>query len=143
MATKNANVQSSETSGVDAREVEVAPKVKRTEKGQFPKGVSGNPTGRPKGSKNEITLLRQSLDLQLRAQGAERMPEVLDKAFELALEGDRPMIKLLLELNMSKAVASEKEVQEKVEINVVGAPPEVKKISVIDVKPEDIDDAEE
>lgn len=73
-----------------------------TELTQFKEGASGNPTGRPKGSKNKITLLRQSLELQLREAARDRMPEVLDKAFELAIAGNTTMIKLLLELHMAK-----------------------------------------
>lgn len=85
----------------------------------FPEGKSGNPAGRPKGSKNRITILKESLELQLREASASRMPEVLDRAFEMALEGDRAMIKLLVELHMSKGIAQEKNApQEKVEINI-------------------------
>ena len=36
---------------------------------------------------------------------------------------------------MTKGVAEEKEAKEKVEINIKGMQPEVKKISVIDVEP--------
>jgi len=70
---------------------------------KFQKGVSGNPGGRPKGSKNKITLLKQSLELQLRDQAAPDMQAVMDKAVELALEGDKHMIKLLLDLHVSRA----------------------------------------
>jgi len=85
---------------------------------QFKEGVSGNPVGRPKGSKNKITLLRQMLELQLREAAQDRMPEVLNKAFELALEGDRTMLKLLIELHMSKGPPDIEKAAEKVEINI-------------------------
>lgn len=91
---------------------------------QFKEGVSGNPGGRPKGSKNKITLLRQSLELQLREASQDRMPEVLNKAFELALAGDRTMLKLLLELHMSKGAAESEKAAEKVEIKISTRPTE-------------------
>jgi hypothetical protein len=104
----------------------------------FVKGVSGNPTGRPKGSKNQITLLRQSLELQLREAAAPDMLGVLTKAVELAKEGDRSMIKLLLELHMSKQASEQENAVEKVEINITSSGPQtvkpLKQISVIDAE---------
>lgn len=95
---------------------------------QFPPNTSGNPSGRPKGSKNKITLQKMMLEEQLRDASMSRMPEVLDKAFELALQGDRTMLKLLLELHMSKGISEEKQAQEKVSIQITtNSPPEQKK----------------
>ena len=85
---------------------------------QFKEGQSGCPTGRPKGSKNKITLQKLMLEEQLRNASASRMGEVLDKAFELALAGDRTMLKLLLELHMSKGVMEDRQAAEKVEIKI-------------------------
>ena len=104
--------------------------VVRNEDGTFKKGVSGNPVGRPKGSKNKITLLKQSLEVQLREQAEPFMPDVLNKAVELAMEGDRTMLKLLLELHMSKGVADDAKASEKlaIQINTTGAP-EIKDIT--------------
>ena len=100
---------------------------------QFKDGQSGNPLGRPKGSKNKITLLRQSLELQLREAAKDRMPEVLDKAIELALEGDRTMLKLLLELHMAKGVPENEKAAEKVEITInTQAPNETKPVAVLE-----------
>ena len=96
-------------------------KEERTELGTWKAGVSGNPNGRPKGSKNQITLLKESLELQLREQGANFMPQILQTAIELALEGDRTMLKLLLELHMTKGGTGDvKAGQEKVTINISG-----------------------
>lgn len=93
----------------------------RTDSGHFPKGVSGNPKGRPKGSRNQITLLKESLELQLREQGASRMPQILETAIDLALDGDRAMLKLLLELHLTKGGTGDvKAGQEKVTINIKG-----------------------
>lgn len=93
--------------------------VKRAEDGTFLPGQSGNPAGRPKGSKNRITLLKQELETELREFAAPQMKEVLAKAFELASAGDRSMIKLLLELHMSKnAHVEAQNAAEKVEIKI-------------------------
>jgi hypothetical protein len=82
-------------------------------------GQSGNPAGRPKGIKNRITILQQELELQLREQAQPRIAEVLDKAIEMALDGDRAMIKLLLELHMSKRSHQDDESGGKSQVAVV------------------------
>src|SRR5262245_50591901 len=70
-------------------------------------GQSGNPLGRPKGSKGRITAQKLKIEEALRDQLNMVMPEVLTKAIEMALEGDRAMIKLLVEMTMSKPQATE------------------------------------
>jgi hypothetical protein len=114
--------------------------VSTTEKKQvgFVKGESGNPGGRPKGSKNQITLLRQSLELQLREAAAPDIVNVMKKAVELALDGDRTMIKLLLELHMAKQVNDNEHAAEKVSIQITSTGPQ----TVAPVKHRDIIDAE-
>lgn len=47
------------------------------------------------------------------------MPMILEKAIELALEGDRMMIKLLLEQHMSKSQHSEDEGEGKGRVQVL------------------------
>jgi hypothetical protein len=90
----------------------------RNEKGQFLQGQSGNPAGRPKGVKNQITILKQSLELALRNKSAEHMEAVLDVAIKKALRGDNQMIKLLVEQHMTKGSADEREATEKVSITI-------------------------
>lgn len=98
----------------------------RVTKGKFQPGESGNPDGRPKGAKNKITLLKESLELMLRERSEPRMVAVLDQAIQLAMEGDRAMIKLLLEMHMSKGTTQDNgRAVEKVEINISG-PEEIK-----------------
>ena len=63
---------------------------KRRNNGRFAKGASGNPTGRPKGRRNNATLLQEQLlgiDGEL----------IIQKAVELAKQGNIPAIKVCLE----------------------------------------------
>ncbi len=59
-------------------------------KGRFTKGQSGNPRGRPTGSRNKATLAAVAL-LENESQALTR------KAVELALEGDTTALRLCLE----------------------------------------------
>lgn len=102
---------------------------------KFKPGTSGNPAGRPKGSKNQITLLKQSLELALREDLQHDMPAVLQKAMELALGGNTTMIKLLVELHMSKSSNDDTaKGGERVAIQINSQAPQV--VEVIDLKPE-------
>ncbi len=58
--------------------------------GQFKPGQSGNPSGRPKGSRNKATLAVQAL-LEGEAE------EITRKAIEMAKSGEMAAIKLVLE----------------------------------------------
>jgi hypothetical protein len=63
---------------------------KRKHKGRFARGTSGNPSGRPPGSRNQSTLLMEAL---LEGE-AERLTR---KAVELALAGDTQAMRLCLD----------------------------------------------
>jgi len=65
------------------------------EGGKFPEGTSGNPAGRPKGSKNKLTLLKKAIEVDIVEDIQEDIVGVLRKAVELALEGDVAMITLI------------------------------------------------
>lgn len=62
----------------------------RNGRGQFPKGSSGNRKGRPKGSRNEATVLAE----QLLDGEAEEITRVCIK---LAKEGDRTALRMVME----------------------------------------------
>lgn len=107
--------------------------VERRPDGTFQKGKSGNPLGRPKGSKNAITLIKQSLELALREQAAPELGEVLAVAIEKAKAGDNQMIKLLLEMHVSKGTSDEVKGGEKVAIQINAMPTQDKKVvNIID-----------
>lgn len=85
---------------------------------KFPKGQSGNPAGRPKGSKNKITLMKLALEGELRAQLKPHMADILLMAIEMAKKGDTGMIKLLIDKTVptTKAGDDEAPAKEKVQI---------------------------
>ena len=56
----------------------------------FERGQSGNPNGRPKGSRNRITAALEAL---IEARGE----ALVEKAIENALQGDSPMLRVLLD----------------------------------------------
>lgn len=55
----------------------------------FKKGQSGNPTGRPKGSKDKRTAYRELLE--------PHAPALIEKAVSMALEGDTTAMKICLD----------------------------------------------
>lgn len=119
------------------------PAVLRKDKTKFVAGKSGNPSGRPKGSKNQITLLRQSLELQLREAAAPNMAAVMQKAVDLALDGDRSMIKLLIELHVSKQNSDQENAVDKVQIHITTPAPALTNVTPSKpVRTPDIIDAE-
>lgn len=66
-------------------------------KTSFPKGKSGNPRGRPKGSKNSTTILKEALkqdfDKALQKDFSKIMKAIVDKA----KEGDMVAAKMILD----------------------------------------------
>jgi hypothetical protein len=82
-------------------------------------GQSGNPAGKPKGTKNAITLLKVSLEQYLREEASDHMHDVLMKAIKMAKNGHPGMIKLLLDLHISKAGNHEEATgDDKITINI-------------------------
>lgn len=92
----------------------------RTEKGQFPVGVSGNPAGRPKGSKNHIVQLRQDMEIALREHvSAVKVKQIIDKMVVLAISGDVPAAKMILDKVLPNARDADDETGQAPTIKVV------------------------
>lgn len=91
----------------------------RNSKGQFVQGVGGNPLGRPKGSKNRITLLKMQTEEAWRERNQERLDLVLDMILSDALDGDKGARKMIFDAIVSKAnVQEDKAAGNKQEIKV-------------------------
>ena len=69
----------------------------RTTEGRFVKGVSGNPAGRAKGTKNKITLERLLLEEKLREALTIEGPKLLRRAVRSALAGNDRVMRVLLD----------------------------------------------
>lgn len=82
----------------------------RNPDGTFPEGVSGNPRGRPLGRKNQITKLKQELEIAVRDHlRPQDIRKVLGKMVELAQEGNVGAAKLVLDKVLSNAKEAEEE----------------------------------
>src|SRR5258708_18495570 len=70
---------------------------------RFKKGESGNPTGRPKNSKNLTTLLEKELKQRVvitengRRRSITKQEAMVKHLVNKAVSGDRPLMQLLLE----------------------------------------------
>lgn len=80
---------------------------KRDKKGQFVKGTSGNPHGRPVGSKNRVNILKISLEEGFREHNWEQIAQILNGVVEDALDGDKVARKMVWDACISKANLSE------------------------------------
>lgn len=93
--------------------------VERTSTGQFPTGVSGNPLGRPKGSRNKVTMIKLMAEQAVRDGNMEDMIAVAELVITQALEGDQKSQKLVWDGIMSKSSTDDKtKAADKVEINI-------------------------
>lgn len=89
-------------------ETEEKPVVARGEDGRFVPGVSGNPKGRPKGSKNRITELKMTMEQALRENlDANDVQNVINAMLKEALAGNVSAGKLILDKVLSNAKMEE------------------------------------
>ena len=80
---------------------------KRTKNGQFMVGTSGNPEGRPKGSKNVITVQKLLVEEAFREESGEDIKAVLALVVKQAKKGDKASQKLIWDASMSKQTLAE------------------------------------
>jgi hypothetical protein len=70
--------------------------IDRNNLGQFTRGVSGNPAGKPKGSKSRTTIIKQAMEEALTRDAAVAFNDIVTVAIDLARGGDKDMIKFVL-----------------------------------------------
>lgn len=76
----------------------------RAKDGKFLPGVSGNPKGRPKGKKNQITELKQDMEIAIRENlSPDAIRAVVASMLAAALDGNVGAGKLILDKVMSNA----------------------------------------
>lgn len=64
---------------------------------QFQPGKSGNPRGRPKGSKNKATLLKEAMQHKADLMLTRDVPKVLKTVLQAAIAGDMQAAKMILD----------------------------------------------
>lgn len=76
--------------------------------GKFAPGVSGNPAGRPKGSRNDIANMKRQLEMAfIEHVTPEKLKRVINKVVERAEAGSIPAAKLIFDKLISNASDSE------------------------------------
>lgn len=99
-------------------------------KGQFPKGKSGNPTGRPKGSKNKKTLVLEAIENQLVEASEKDAMAVYQKTVALAKAGDTTCIKILMDRFWPASRKDDKQDKQSGGVNII-----IKGLEVEEPKP--------
>jgi len=121
-STENSDTTSQETS-----------LVRDNSTGRFVKGISGNPNGRPKGSKNKVTMLKLMVEEAVREDNADKMLQVANLIVNQALEGDKDSQKLVWASIMSKSAADNSVAgKESVQINISTTDSASKKAEIIE-----------
>lgn len=70
--------------------------ITRDNLGRFVKGVSGNPKGKPLGTKHRISFIKHAIEEALVRDLAEDAAAIMAKALDQAKAGDTDMIKFVL-----------------------------------------------
>ncbi len=116
-------------------------KSERDSEGKFLPGISGNSAGRPKSGKNQITTLKQNLEIALRENvQAKDIQEIIYAMIALAKDGNVGAGKLILDKVLSNAKveedtdASDSKITIYVKNATYGAPEDSDK-TIIDVTP--------
>jgi len=96
---------------------------KHVDKGQlFKPGKSGNPLGRPKGSKNKLTLLREAVRENAEEMVLAEFEKVVQATLLLAKEGDPTALKIVWDQIMPKKAVDDAKKDDKLNITInVGA----------------------
>jgi len=79
----------------------------KDEKGKWLKGHSGNPAGRPIGSKNKITIMKLALEEAFRDDAFEDVLKVLKMVVDQAIAGDKSSQRLVWDSAVSKGASTQ------------------------------------
>ena len=71
------------------------------------KGQSGNPLGRPKGAKGKAAELRKAIEDTALDQMSGAMPQLIERALEMAMNGNEAMLKFCIERFIPKAAIAQ------------------------------------
>jgi len=95
--------------------------------------------GRPKGSKNRITVLKLMMEESVRSGSAKKIKQVLEDIIEDALQGDRDCRKLVWQSVMSKSGFDQSTPTGAVPEIVIRSdkPPEIRTVKVVDAEIEE------
>jgi len=93
--------------------------IQRDNLGKFAKGVSGNPAGKPKGSKARTTIIKQAMEEALTRDAAANFNEIVDQAISMAKAGDKDMIKFVLGDVLKEARRMESDEEESKKIGAI------------------------
>lgn len=95
--------------------------------------------GRPKGSRNKITLIKLMAEEAVRSNHLDQMLEVCTKIIEAALEGDRDCRKLVWQSIMSKSGTDQAQTSGEAPRIIINTDQPVQMVqqNLIDVSPED------
>ena len=75
-------------------------------------GESGNPAGRPPGTRNKLITLRQKIELAVReGMSADRLSRIIAKMADMAEKGDVKAARLILDKFISSAGGDEDEAE--------------------------------
>jgi hypothetical protein len=82
--------------------------VVRDDTGKFLEGVSGNPAGRPPGTRNKLVSIKQKLELAVReGMSKDKLVRIINKMADMAIDGDVKAARLIFDKFISSASSSE------------------------------------
>lgn len=88
--------------------------VVRDDTGKFLEGQSGNPAGRPPGTRNRLVSVKQKLELAVRdGMSAQRLKRIINKMADMAEDGDVKAARLILDKFISPASIGDEQSEDK------------------------------
>lgn len=90
----------------------------------FKPGVSGNPAGKPKGTKNKLTIYREKVLMKQEKKLLDELPEILDVVIDRAKKGDMTATKMILDRVIAAKKVADENAEDRgtpiVNINITG-----------------------